>query len=119
VNFPDLIELWTPKVFRVAGVGMVAGSVAVATVGESPVEGALCLAATGAYWKIGLDDMKQTSHTLRRNFPFLGNLRYVFESVRPEIRQYFIESDDEATPFDRQHRAIAYQVNLHSQPAAY
>lgn len=109
VNFPDLIELWTPKVFKGVGAGMVAGSILVGTIGESPVEGAMCLAATGAYWKIGLDDMRQESHTLRRNFPFLGNLRYVFESFRPEIRQYFIEGDDEASPFDRHHRAIAYQ----------
>lgn len=39
----------------------------------------------------------------------LGNFRYILESIRPEIRQYFIESDSEATPFDRQHRAMAYQ----------
>ncbi len=38
--------------------------------------------------KVGLDDMQQTSHTLRRNFPVLANLRYLLESIRPEIRQY-------------------------------
>jgi hypothetical protein len=58
---------------------------------------------------VGLDDLAQTSHTLRRNFPVLGNLRYLLESVRPEIRQYFIEGDSEAAPFDRAHRALAYQ----------
>lgn len=56
---------------------------------------------------------KTHTHTRTRtqpsNFPVLGNVRYIFESIRPEIRQYFIESDSEASPFDRQHRAIAYQ----------
>ncbi len=37
--------------------------------------------------KVGLDDMAQTSHTIRRNFPVLGNMRYLLESIRPEIYQ--------------------------------
>jgi len=46
--------------------------------------------ATGLYWKIGLSDLAATS-ALRRNFPLLCNFRYVLESLRPEIQQYFIE----------------------------
>ena len=108
LEFPDIIELWTPKVFRSVGVGLVVGTAATG-VFVGPVSGLLCAAATAAYWKIGLDDLAQTTHTLRRNFPFLGNLRYLLESVRPEIRQYFIESDSDGAPFDRQHRSIVYQ----------
>ncbi|KNC72405.1 hypothetical protein SARC_15037, partial [Sphaeroforma arctica JP610] len=48
-------------------------------------------------------------HTIRRNFPVLGNVRYIFETIRPEIRQYFIESDSESVPFSRQARSIVYQ----------
>lgn len=73
----------------------------VATVGLSAI--------SAVYWKTGIDDMAQSRQTLRRNFPVLANLRYLFESLRPEIRQYFVESDTEATPFDRPHRSIAYQ----------
>jgi hypothetical protein len=53
--------------------------------------------------------MAQTGHSIRRNFPVLGNLRYLLESIRPEIQQYFIESDSEGKPFDREQRSIVYQ----------
>jgi len=107
-NFPDLIEKWNPKLFKGVGVGLGVGAVVTGAL-VSPLAGAALAVATGAYWKVGLDDMRQTDHTLRRNFPVLGNARYLLESIRPEIRQYFIESDSEEQPFDRQHRAIAYQ----------
>lgn len=47
----------------------------------------------------------------KANYPALGNVRYILESVRPEIRQYFIEADTDKSgvPFDRAHRNIAYQ----------
>ena len=44
-----------------------------------------------------------------RNYPLIGHLRYLFEFIRPEIRQYFIESDHEAYPFSRQRRSLVYQ----------
>jgi glutamate synthase domain-containing protein 2 len=58
---------------------------------------------------LGLWDMAQTHHSLRRNYPILANLRYLLEKVRPEIRQYFLESDVDGTPFNRSKRAIVYQ----------
>ena len=54
-------------------------------------------------------DLNQTTHTLRRNFPFLCHLRYLFESIRPEIQQYFIESDSDSTPFSRSMRTQIYK----------
>jgi len=108
IEFPDLIELWTPDVFRTVGAGLAAASVATGAL-VGPLSGLALAAGTALYWKIGLDDMAQTSHSLRRNFPFLGNVRYLLESIRPEIRQYFIESDSDGAPFDRQHRSIVYQ----------
>jgi glutamate synthase domain-containing protein 2 len=57
----------------------------------------------------GVQDMVQRRHAIRRNFPVLGRLRYLFESIRPELRQYFVESDQEANPFSREQRAIVYQ----------
>jgi len=58
---------------------------------------------------VGLRDLYQTSHAISRNYPIIGHLRFMFEFIGPEIRQYFIESDTEATPFSRQQRAIVYQ----------
>jgi glutamate synthase domain-containing protein 2 len=66
---------------------------------------ALC-AATSA---IGVWDLLQTRHSLRRNYPILANIRFGLEKIRPEIRQYFLESDTDGTPFNRSKRAIAYQ----------
>lgn len=104
----DFIEKWTPDVFRNVGVGLAASSAA-AAVAIGPVTGLSMAAFTALYWKVGLDDMNQNASTIRRNFPFLGNLRFILESLRPEIRQYFIESDKDGAPFDRQHRTIVYQ----------
>lgn len=58
---------------------------------------------------IGLYDYFQTSHSILRNFPALGRMRYLMEFIRPEIYQYFIESDTEGVPFDRDQRSIVYQ----------
>lgn len=58
---------------------------------------------------LGIWDMIQTKHSLRRNYPILANLRFLLETVRPEIRQYFLESDLDGTPFNRSKRAVVYQ----------
>jgi len=58
---------------------------------------------------VGLRDLQQTHHAVLRNYPILGHLRYFFELIRPEIRQYLLESDDDEVPFSRDARAIVYQ----------
>ncbi len=58
---------------------------------------------------IGLRDMLQKKHTIRRNFPLIGNFRYILESIRPEISQYFIETNFSGAPINRQARSIVYQ----------
>ena len=58
---------------------------------------------------IGIRDITQTSQTIRRNFPLLGRMRYLLELIRPEIIQYFVESDTEGTPFNREQRSVVYQ----------
>ena len=57
----------------------------------------------------GVRDLRQTRHAVLRNYPVIGHLRFLFEYVRPEIRQYFIESDSEAAPFSRAQRSLVYQ----------
>lgn len=58
---------------------------------------------------LGVWDMVQPRHTILRNFPLLGHFRYGFESISPEIQQYFIERHTDGRPFSRQQRNIAYQ----------
>ncbi|MDQ5897862.1 MAG: hypothetical protein QG612_1948 [Pseudomonadota bacterium] len=58
---------------------------------------------------VGVRDLRQTRHSVLRNYPVIGHLRFWLEFIRPEIRQYFIESDHEASPFSRQQRSLVYQ----------
>lgn len=58
---------------------------------------------------LGLYDLMQTHHAVLRNYPISGHVRYLLENFRPEIRQYLLESDQDAVPFSRQQRALAYQ----------
>ncbi|MBX2881201.1 MAG: FMN-binding glutamate synthase family protein [Granulosicoccus sp.] len=58
---------------------------------------------------LGIIDMAQTTHTIRRIYPVLGRFRYMLESVRPEIQQYFVESDTSGTPVPREFRSLVYQ----------
>lgn len=58
---------------------------------------------------VGLRDALQTSQTIRHNFPIIGNFRYMFEKIRPEIQQYFIEHDTQGTPIPRVLRSLVYQ----------
>ena len=57
---------------------------------------------------LGLYDVLQRDHTVLRNFPVIGHLRYLFESVSPEIQQYFIERHTDGTPFSRNQRSLVY-----------
>jgi len=54
-------------------------------------------------------DTFQNKHSLRKNFPLVGRMRYLFESIRPEIRQYFFEGELDGKPFNRRQRSIVYQ----------
>ncbi len=58
---------------------------------------------------VGIYDIIQSKHAILRNYPIMGHFRFFFESFRPEIRQYFIESDEDALPFSRSQRSLVYQ----------
>ncbi len=51
----------------------------------------------------------QKRHTILRNYPLVGYFRYLLESIRPELRQYFWESDLDGRPFNRRQRSVVYQ----------
>ena len=63
----------------------------------------------GFFTFIGIRDVTQRRHAILRNYPVLGNLRWIMEYIRPEIRQYLMESDHDQEPFSRDERSIVYQ----------
>ena len=58
---------------------------------------------------VGYYDLIQTKHTIMRNYPIFGRLRFVLEELRPKMYQYFIESDIDGRPFNRVDRSTVYQ----------
>lgn len=58
---------------------------------------------------LGVADSLQRKQAVRRNFPVIGHFRYLLEMIRPEINQYFIESNTDGTPFSRELRSVVYQ----------
>jgi glutamate synthase domain-containing protein 2 len=61
-----------------------------------------------ALFLLGVRDVLQKHHAILRNYPVTGHLRFLLEYIRPEIRQYFLESDEEKLPFSRNQRGMAY-----------
>lgn len=57
---------------------------------------------------LGCQDVLQKRQAVRRNYPLTGRLRYALEYIRPEIRQYFLENDEDPLPFSRNERAMVY-----------
>jgi len=104
------------RCFYVFAAVLLAGVAAVAT--YFPVA-LWALLVVGPLLLLGLHDSLQREHTVLRNFPLLGHVRYLFEMVRPEIQQYFIESNTDAFPIEREFRNIVYQRakgELETQP---
>ena len=58
---------------------------------------------------LGLRDLVQTRHAVLRNYPISAHLRFILEDMRPEMRQYFFESETDGLPFSRNQRALVYQ----------
>jgi hypothetical protein len=64
---------------------------------------------TAALALLGTHDLLQTRHSLLRNYPIVGHIRFLLEAIRPEISQYFAESDIDSQPFSRSERTLAYE----------
>jgi glutamate synthase domain-containing protein 2 len=67
------------------------------------------LVVIGPLIALGLIDVTQTRQAVRRNFPVIGHGRYLLEKIRPEINQYFVESNSDGRPFSRNDRSVVYQ----------
>jgi glutamate synthase domain-containing protein 2 len=83
--------------------------------------GAVAVAVFGSWWwllpavpllvlaVIGVWDLVQRKHSVLRNYPVIGHLRFLMEALRPELQQYFIERNFDGRPFDRDVRSIVYE----------
>ena len=113
----DAVPAWMPALrdhlpirrlaWIASGAGLLAfGYVWLAHGARAGAAGALLCAALVL---IGWRDLRQTQRSILRNYPLIGHLRFLLEAIRPEVRQYFVEGDNEATPFSRQQRSLVYQ----------
>ncbi len=75
---------------------------------EHPLPLLVCLLLV-LFTAVGLFDLFYSDSNLRRNYPVFANIRYILESIRPEIRQYFIASNLEEAPFNREARDLIYR----------
>ncbi|MCW4457285.1 FMN-binding glutamate synthase family protein [Microbacterium sp. MPKO10] len=66
-------------------------------------------AGAGAVAALAAYDLTQRKHSVLRNYPVIGHMRYLLEGIRPEIQQYFIERNWDGRPFDRDTRSIIYE----------
>jgi len=97
---------YTAFMLCVAGL---AASVAVALVLPHAWTAWVAVALFAVLSGTGVHDVRQQRHAILRNYPVIGHMRFFLELIRPEMRQYFIESDTEASPFSRAQRSLVYQ----------
>ena len=98
---------------------MIRGLVVAAIWAAAIVVGVLALKIGTAWWilaavlaalaGLGTWDLLQTRHSILRAYPILGHARFVAELIRPEIYQYFIESNTDGAPFNRESRDAVYR----------
>ncbi len=100
---PRFIALTVSSLFAVAF------AVGLASVSGANVPFGLGLALFGALTALGVHDLVQRRHAVLRNYPISAHLRFLLEDMRPEMRQYFFESETDGLPFSRNQRAIIYQ----------
>jgi glutamate synthase domain-containing protein 2 len=102
------LNLLFPVRYAVLGLcllGVLVALMSLVTGGSGWIVLLVCAALLG----LGIHDVRQTPSSILRNYPVIGHLRFLLEFIRPEMRQYFIESDAEAVPFSRAQRSLVYQ----------
>ncbi|MEQ1524738.1 MAG: FMN-binding glutamate synthase family protein, partial [Aestuariivirga sp.] len=104
-------EIFSPRfiLLTLAVVGLAATILAALFLHVSGSVAVLPFLIFGGLTLLGIRDMTQTRHAILRNYPISGHIRFLLENVRPEIRQYVLETDKDGMPFPRDKRAIVYQ----------
>ena len=65
------------------------------------LKGSAVLGTVAAAAYLYRKDDTQKQHSILRNFPLIGRIRYMTEQIGPELRQYLFENNNEGTPFSR------------------
>lgn len=102
---PAILERWSRRAFWIVAIAMFAVTLGLSVLSLWALLG---LVVAVPFTVMGLRDIAQSGHAVRRNFPVLGRARYLLEGLRPELRQYFVESDIEENPISREKRSIVY-----------
>jgi glutamate synthase domain-containing protein 2 len=104
--------------------GLVAISVLLVLAGVAALTGGGALSIAGAVllvllFCLAVYDVLQPRHSILRNYPLAGHLRFVFEAIRPELQQYFIERNYDGRPYDRDTRTVIYEraKGIHGEQA--
>ncbi len=69
----------------------------------------IAVALLAALNALGIADLRQTHSAVRRNYPLIGRVRFLAEDLRPFVRQYFVEDDNDEVPFSYAQRTLVYQ----------
>jgi glutamate synthase domain-containing protein 2 len=106
-----LLLPFTPRfvTFTLAIIAALAIAFFMATTGATGVLWWLALLAAASLCALGIHDLLQERHAILRNYPIAAHLRFIFEAIRPEMRQYFFESEKDGAPFSRDRGALVYQ----------
>lgn len=106
-----LLLPFTPRFIclTIAAAGTLAFALLLAGSGLPAPIASLGLLIFGALTILGVHDLLQEKHSILRNYPIAAHLRFIFEEIRPEMRQYFFEGEKDGAPFSRDRRAIVYQ----------
>ena len=97
------------RISRFATLALCIGILAISLPLASRYAGFWVLTAVAAFLVlVGIHDLAQRRHAILRNYPVLGHIRWLVEMIRPEIRQYLIEGDEDALPFSRSQRSLVY-----------
>jgi len=106
---PPLVLAFTPRFITLSLAVITALVSLVGVLGTGSWAWGICLLVSGGLTALGIRDLVQTKHAVLRNYPIAAHLRFLFESIRPEMRQYFFEDEKHGTPFSRDKRALVYQ----------
>lgn len=102
---------YAPEVMRFGAVVatlLLAAAAVLAALGASPWWWAAAV-PVALFGFLGLYDLLQRRHSVLRNYPVIGHARFLLESIRPELQQYFVERNFDGRPFDRDTRSIVYE----------
>ena len=84
-------------------------AIAAAAIVSGSAEWIVLCVLLGALVAVGVFDLTQRKHSILRNYPLLGHMRFALEALRPELQQYFIERNTDGRPFDRDTRTSIYE----------